>query len=110
LLQEDLHKVYNWATTNNMQFNDSKFELLRYGKNYELKESTSYLSNNNQQIQAKASTKDLGITISATADLDNHIRHREGAYCLDTAVLQNSSQSCNAAAMEISSTSKTLLL
>jgi hypothetical protein len=73
LLQEDLHKVYNWATTNNTQFNDSKFELLRYGKNYELKESTSYLSNNNQQIQAKASTKDLGITISATADFDNHI-------------------------------------
>ena len=73
LLQEDLHKVYNWATTNNMQFNDTKFELLRYGKNYKLKESTSYLSNNNQQIEAKASTKDLGITISATADFDTHI-------------------------------------
>ena len=73
LLQEDLHNVYNWATTNNMQFNDTKFELLRYRKDYKLKESTSYLSNNNQQIEAKAYTKDLGITISATDDFDTHI-------------------------------------
>ena len=43
-LQEDLFHIYQWSVTNNMQFNDLKFELLRYGKDEELKLSTSYLS------------------------------------------------------------------
>ena len=30
--QNDLHKLYKWADTNNMKFNANKFELLRYGK------------------------------------------------------------------------------
>ena len=29
-LQADLEKVYEWTTTNNMEFNAEKFELLRY--------------------------------------------------------------------------------
>ena len=32
MLQNDLHKLYKWANTNNMKFNADKFELLRYGK------------------------------------------------------------------------------
>ena len=36
MLQNDLHKPYKWADTNNMKFND-KFELLRYGKEQEIK-------------------------------------------------------------------------
>ena len=31
MLQNDLHKLYKWAYTNNMTFNANKFELLRYG-------------------------------------------------------------------------------
>ena len=32
-LQCDLENVYNWATINNMKFNNGKFEVLRYGRN-----------------------------------------------------------------------------
>ena len=34
-LQEDLDKLYDWAKTNNMVFNGTKFQVVRYG--YELK-------------------------------------------------------------------------
>ena len=32
-LQKDLDTIYNCASVNNMIFNDTKFELLRYGEN-----------------------------------------------------------------------------
>ena len=45
-LQQDLDAIYNWAEQNNMQFNGSKFELLRYGQNSELKDKTGYVASN----------------------------------------------------------------
>jgi hypothetical protein len=36
-LQEDLEKLYKWARENNMTFNGTKFQLLRYGKNENIK-------------------------------------------------------------------------
>ena len=39
MLQKDLHKMDKWADTNNMKFNANKFELLRYGKEKEIKSS-----------------------------------------------------------------------
>jgi hypothetical protein len=51
LLQDDLNSVYNWAAENNMEFNSKKFELLRYGKNNDLKSSTSYTSNSGDSYQ-----------------------------------------------------------
>ena len=42
--QEDLEKLYSWAKDNNMAFNGSKFEVLRYGYNEDLKHSTNYLT------------------------------------------------------------------
>ena len=36
MLQNDLHKLYKLADTNNMKFNPNKFELLRYGKEQEM--------------------------------------------------------------------------
>lgn len=73
LLQQDLEKVYQWASTNNMLFNDSKFELLRYGQNIPLQQSTTYVSNTNEQLETKTSTKDLGVTMSASAEFNEHI-------------------------------------
>ena len=73
LLQEDLSNVYKWAITNNMHFNDSKFELVRYGTIHEIQNNSSYFSNTNTRIQSKVSTKDLGITMSASADFKEHI-------------------------------------
>ena len=42
MLQNDLHKLYKWADTNNMKFNANKFELLRYGKEPEKKSATTF--------------------------------------------------------------------
>ena len=36
-LQENLDKLYEWQETNNMFFNGSKFQILRYGPNEDLK-------------------------------------------------------------------------
>ena len=40
VLQRDLEKIYTWASTNNMSFNNEKFEILRYGTNKILQENT----------------------------------------------------------------------
>ena len=37
MLQNDLHKLYKWADTNNIKLNANKFELLRYEKEQEMK-------------------------------------------------------------------------
>ena len=34
MLQNDLHRLYKWADTNNMTFNANKFELLPYGNHH----------------------------------------------------------------------------
>ena len=73
LLQEDLKQVYMWAEQNNMHFNSIKFELLRYGKNSNLKDSTEYVSNTGEIINAKESVKDLGVTMSSNANFKEHI-------------------------------------
>ena len=53
MLQNDLHKLYKWTDTNNMKFNANKFELLRYGKEQEIKSSTTYKSYNDSNIDDK---------------------------------------------------------
>ena len=72
-LQQDLNSIYEWAEQCNMQFNDSKFELLRYGKDSALTSCTSYLTNNGTIIDEKDFVKDLGITISNTGCFTKHI-------------------------------------
>ena len=55
MLQNDLHKLYKWADTkfNNMKFNANKFELLRYGKEQEIKSATTYKSYDDSNIGDK---------------------------------------------------------
>ena len=43
-LQKELEKLDKWAKTNNMNFNGKKFQVVRYGANAELKNSTDYFS------------------------------------------------------------------
>ncbi len=45
-------------------FNDTKFELLRYGPNQELKSATTYTTSNDMDILAKNTVRDLGILMS----------------------------------------------
>jgi hypothetical protein len=69
LLQADLHTVSTWADENNMLFNDSKFELLRYGKKVEAKYSTK----TGHEIEETSQVRDLGITMSDDASFSSHI-------------------------------------
>ena len=74
-LQEDLFHIYQWSVTNNMEFNDLKFELLRYGTNTELKHNTSYISPTFKLIEEKDAVKDLGVTLSSDATFKQHINN-----------------------------------
>ena len=67
MLQNDLHKLYKWADTNNMKFNTNKFELLRYSKEQEIKSATTYKSYNDSNIDDKEQVTDQGIMMSSTA-------------------------------------------
>ena len=40
LLQAELNKLYTWGKRNNMEFNGKKFQVIRYGKDSNLKEET----------------------------------------------------------------------
>ena len=73
--QKDLNLIYEWAELNNMQFNDKKFELIRYGQDEELKKSTSYKSSDGSQIEEKRKLRDLGIIINNEANFNDHVEH-----------------------------------
>ena len=75
MLQNDVHKLYKWADTNNMKFNANKFELLGYGKEQEIKSATSYKSYDDLNIEDKEQVRDLGIMMSNTATFSLHIRN-----------------------------------
>ena len=72
--QNDLHQLYKWADTNNMKFNANKFELLRFGKEQEMKSTTTYKSYDDSNIDDKEQVRDLGIMMSNTATFTLHIR------------------------------------
>ena len=69
------HKLYKWADTNNMKLNANKFELLRYGKEQEIKSTTTYKSYDDSNIDDKEQVRDLGIMMSNTATFTLHIRN-----------------------------------
>ena len=74
-LQNDLFRIYQWSEKNNMQFNAVKFELMRYGKDNELKGSTSYVAPNWELMEEKDYVKDLGITMSNDCSFKVHINN-----------------------------------
>ena len=72
-LQEDISKLHDWGKRNNMEFNNKKFVVLRYGKNIEIKENTSYFSGETDEIiEEKESTRDLGIIMQNDASFNEH--------------------------------------
>ena len=73
-LQENLNQLYVWGQENNMQFNGTKFQVLRYGPNEMIKEETMYFTEDMKQIIEQVySTKDLGVIVSDDAKFDEHI-------------------------------------
>ena len=55
-LQNDLNIIYNWASENNMAFNDDKFELIRYALN-KSPIDTNYVSSSGSIIKEKTVIK-----------------------------------------------------
>jgi len=58
-----------------MQFNAVKFELMRYGKDNQLKGATSYVAPNWELMEEKDYVKDLGITMSNDCSFKVHINN-----------------------------------
>ena len=73
MLQSDLETIYTWSEDNNMKFNDSKFELIRYGTNQDLKDSTYYVRPDGEKITEKTHVRDLGVTMSNNGTFSEHI-------------------------------------
>ena len=71
MLQNYIIKIFEWAEENNMQFNPEKFQLLRYGKNENLKLET-YHTKEGTIIQRKNMAKDLGIIMQDDANFNLH--------------------------------------
>ena len=70
-LQNDLVTIYNWAVANNMQFNDKKFQAIRF---HGMFESGNYVTSKGSDIEFIKNVKDLGIQISDDLSFDKHIR------------------------------------
>ena len=73
-LQNDLEILYKWANENNMTFNGSKFQLVRYGKNEKIKDDTLYFTDNMEDvIERYEKLKDLGVIMNDKADFTDHV-------------------------------------
>jgi len=72
-LQNYLKIIYKWQQINNIQFNENKFELLRYGKDQDIKDPTSYIGTNSITIKQTQCDKDLGVKMSDTLSFTDHI-------------------------------------
>ena len=78
-VQTDLNEIIKWAEENNMQFNESKFELLRYGQNTDVRTGSSYYSSSNTPITEKESLRDLGVKMQNNATFDEQVAKVEAS-------------------------------
>ena len=72
-LQTDLQAIFNWSEENNMKFNYSKFECLRYGKDGDIKENTCYRTPSGDPIKAVENATDLGVIMSSNGTFRKHV-------------------------------------
>ena len=71
-VQENLDTLYKWQENNNMQFNGTKFQVLRYGLNEDVKNDAIYFTDNMENIIDRfSSVKDLGMILSDDVSLKN---------------------------------------
>eukprot|EP00116_Pleurobrachia_bachei_P013467 sb/3473729/ len=71
LLLEDLGEVFNWATENRMELNDTKFQLLQHGKATHLKKP--YCLSANIEASNICVVRDLGIGVDPSLSWKPHI-------------------------------------
>ena len=72
-LQCDLNKLFTWTAQNLMTFNVDKFEVLRIGKDENLKQETKYTTPDGIPLPEKSTVKDLGVLFNRTGDFNDHI-------------------------------------
>ena len=61
-----------------MQFNGSKFQLVRFGNNEGIKDDTIYFTGDNSEIIERCEKlRDLGVIINQKATFEDHIDHIE---------------------------------
>ena len=72
--QDEINNVYDWCKRNNMKFNSTKFEVLKHGKNENLKDVFSYFTPEYENIiERKEVLKDLGTQANDKASIEDHI-------------------------------------
>ena len=71
-LQSDLNIVYNWSKKNKMQFNESKFEMIRYAQRQD-QTMPHYYAPDNTPISMKSEIKDLGVSLNNDATFSGNI-------------------------------------
>lgn len=71
-LQNSLNKIYQWAEKNNMKFNDTKFNLMRYGIN-EIIQDNEYKTPSGETIKEETTVKDLGVLMTNDLTFSEHI-------------------------------------
>ena len=61
--------MYEWASVNNMRWNDSKFQVLRLGKSETLKEEIHlFFHDYTEVIERIEAVKDLGVMVEQGLD------------------------------------------
>ena len=73
LLQNDLKRIYEWADTNNMKFNNNKFDHLRYTTTPTQLTNASYKAPDGSIIATQTNVRDLGVCLSNDATFSLHI-------------------------------------
>ena len=74
MLQKDLHNLYKLAYTNNMKLNANKFEILRYGKQQEIKSAPTFKSYDDSNIDDKGQVRGFGILMINTLHIRNIVK------------------------------------
>ena len=72
LLQEDINQVFSWAEENNMEFNEEKFQLIRYGTHEDIKNQTKYETKSRNIIEKANEVKDLGVIMTDDLSFESH--------------------------------------
>ena len=93
-LQYDLDNIYTWARTNNMVFNDGKFQHISYHhQSKHRSENHIYLSPSMNIINSQQHIKDLGVTMSSDCSFYEHIDLKKKkvspTHGLDTTYIQS---------------------
>ena len=72
--QETIDRISTRTRTEALlKFNKDKFEVIKYGMKEDLKKYYNYIVDDQDLVQEKDNTRDLGVIMSANASFDKHI-------------------------------------